>query len=63
MISKQWLEGCTFTWTDLHGKDLRILVECSYDSLYDEETIVATGYEVATGHYYVLHTETKRNYK
>lgn len=59
MISKQWLEGCTFNWPDLDGKDLKIVVECEYDSLHNEETTVVTGYEASTGHYYVLHNETK----
>jgi hypothetical protein len=64
MINKQWLEDVgrlnTFNWTDLHGKDLKIVVELDYDCLNHEETTVVTGYEESTGHFYVLHNETER---
>ena len=60
MINKQWLESNTFNWTDLHGKELKILVGQSIDDLAKEMTTVVTGWEVATGHCYVLHNEIKR---
>ena len=60
MINKQLFENCTFNWTELHGKELKISVGQSIDNLAKEMITVVMGYEESTGKYYTIHQEVKR---
>lgn len=51
-------EGLEFKWEDLHGANLYIQVGVAEDG--KEKAIVVTGYDVGTGHTYVIHTEIRR---
>lgn len=52
------IEDLEFQWEDLHGSNLYIQVGVAKDE--KEKVTVVTGYDVDTGHIYVLHTEVKR---
>lgn len=46
-----------FDWKELHGKQLRITVGQSGED--GVESVCVMGVDESTGHYYVLHTETR----
>jgi len=56
---KELLENIhKFDWKELHGKQLRIAVgQGDEDGV---EYVCVMGVDESTGHYYVLHTETKK---